>query len=39
MIPLPSLSQSSGNNNIITPFVKNRVEYTILFLPPKALYG
>ena len=36
---LPSLSQSPGNNNIIVVLVKKRVEHTILFWPPRALYG
>ena len=36
---LPSLSQRPGNNNIISLLVIKRVEYTISFWPPKALYG
>ena len=28
-----------GNNSIIALLVTKRVEYTILFWPPKALYG
>ena len=34
IILLPSLSQSPGNNN-----VTKCMEYTIVFWPPKALYG